>query len=135
VGTLLYWYNIPDQKGPLLLCKAHDPLNFFKKIATFGITSYYASSFSQKFCTDQDGFAKELLFSFITGFLFDGLNTQNKASFVQALGSAFVTFFFSQEYRFLSEQFYNENRYLVEENHGQCQRNLTEDVWWSDYSC
>ena len=131
-GTVLYWYNIPIN-GSILACKSNDPFNFTKKIATFGITSYYAFGFSQKFVTESDSLPTKLCTAFITGFLFDGANSHNKASFVQGLGGAFMAFLHSEQYETL-QFFYQENRQFVEEDHWECQGNLTEDIGWSNNS-
>jgi hypothetical protein len=129
---MLYWYNIPVN-GRILTCKSHDPFNFAKKIATFGITSYYAFGFSEKFVTESKSLPVELGKAFIAGFLFDGANSHNKASFVQGLGGAFIAFWYSKDYSKL-KLLYEEDGELIEQDHWERQGNLTENIGWSDDS-
>jgi len=130
-GTMLYWYYMPHHAGKVLFCKSNDPLLFMKKIATFGITSYYASSLSQNFVPNSENLLDKVGAAFVTGFFLDGLNTHHKASFVQGLGAAVMTFVNSNEYKTL-QLFYQKDREFIEADHWDSQRNLTENIGWCD---
>jgi len=132
-GTVLYWSFIPGSNDNKFFCKTHDPFNFMKKIATFGITSYYAFGFSQKFVQESEPLHTKLAVAFASGFLFDGMNSHNKASVIQGLGGALMAFMASEEYQNL-QLFYQENREFVENYHRESERNLTQDIGWSNDS-